>query len=171
MKKEAYRFDFEVYETIDELSEKDAFLLSEAQKTTSDAYAPYSKFHVGAVALLANNQLVKGSNQENASYPVGLCAERVLLSAASSQYPNIPVQTIAISYHNHHGQSNTPITPCGICRQSLLEYESRLNHPIRLILGGMKGKIFIIEKAGSLLPMSFTGDDLTGENKAGYSDI
>lgn len=153
-------FEIEVYESIDQLTKEDAWLLNEAKNVTQIAYAPYSHFQVGAMALLTNGKTVAGSNQENASYPVGLCAERVLLSAASSLYPGVPVESIAISYHNDNGKSDRPITPCGICRQTLVEYETRLQHPIRLILGGMEGKIFIIPKVGMLLPLSFSGDDM-----------
>lgn len=160
MDQQTFSFEFEVYDSIDQLSKEDAFLLNEAKKVTQTAYAPYSLFQVGALALLANGKTVAGSNQENASYPVGICAERVLLSAASSLYPGVPVQTIAISYHNDNGTSNRPISPCGICRQSLAEYESRFNQPIRLILGGMEGKVYIIPNAGILLPLSFSGDDM-----------
>ena len=160
MNKQAYQFNYEVYDSIDDLKEEDAMLLSKAREVTNDAYAPYSNFHVGAIARLENGQTVTGSNQENASFPVGLCAERVLLSASSSLFPNIPISTIAISYHNINGQSNHPISPCGVCRQSLLEYETRVNHPIRLILGGMEGKVYIIEQAGMLLPLSFTANDM-----------
>ena len=112
------------------------------------------------MARLENGEIVTGSNQENASFPVGLCAERVLLAAASSIYPKVPIETIAISYHNDNGKSDHPISPCGICRQSLLEYESRVNHPIRLILGGMEGKVYVIDNAAMLLPLSFTSEDL-----------
>ena len=141
MDHQQFSFEFEVYDSIDQLSKEDALLLSEAKKVTKNAYAPYSHFQVGALASLTNGKTVAGSNQENASYPVGLCAERVLLSAASSLYPGVPIETIAISYHNDNGNSNRPISPCGICRQSLAEYESRFQHPIRLILGGLEGKI------------------------------
>jgi len=153
-------FEYEVYDSIEELSKQDAVLLNEAKKTTQSAYAPYSHFQVGAIAQLANGKTVAGTNQENASYPVGICAERVLLSAASSLYPGVPIHAIAISYHNDHGASNRPISPCGICRQSLAEYESRFGQPIRLILGGMDGKVFIIPKAGMLLPLQFSGEDM-----------
>lgn len=155
-----YSFGFEVYQSIDELSKEDAQLLREAQNTTKIAYAPYSNFHVGAMAMLANGKKVAGSNQENASYPVGLCAERVLLSAASSVYPGVPIETIAISYQSDNVKSDRPISPCGVCRQSLVEYESRFQQPIRLILGGKEGKIFIIPKAGMLLPFGFSGEDM-----------
>ena len=160
MNKQAYQFNYEVYDSIDDLNKEDAMLLSRAREVTENAYAPYSQFHVGAIAMLDNGETVTGSNQENASYPVGLCAERVLLSASSSLFPKVPIKTIAISYHNINGESNHPISPCGICRQSLLEYESRVNHPIRLILGGMEGKVYIIERAGMLLPLSFTAEDM-----------
>jgi cytidine deaminase len=159
MKKD-YSFSLDIYNGVDELSEEDALLLSKAREITANAYAPYSKFQVGAIARMANGQLISGTNQENASYPIGICAERVLLSAASSVYPNIPIETIAISYDNLHGESDRPVAPCGICRQSLHEYEERMNHPIRLILGGKKGKIYIIEEAGQLLPLAFTKDEL-----------
>ena len=160
MKKQAYNFEFEVYDSMESLSEKDAWLLNEARKVTQHAYAPYSHFQVGAIASLANGEIVTGSNQENASFPIGLCAERVLLATAASLYPNVVIETIAISYHNDNGESDHPISPCGICRQSLLEYESRVNHPIRLILGGMEGKVYVIDKAAMLLPSSFTAEDL-----------
>ncbi len=160
MNHEQYSFKFEVYDSIEQLSAADAWLLNEAREVTKLAYAPYSHFKVGAVARLLNGAIVTGSNQENASFPVGLCAERVLLSTVSSLYPQVPVENIAISYHNGNGNSNSPISPCGICRQSLLEYELRVDHPIRLLLGGMEGKVYVIPQAGALLPLSFTGDDM-----------
>jgi cytidine deaminase len=159
MKKD-YSFSLDVYDTVDELDEQDALLLSKAKEATSNAYAPYSKFHVGAVARMANGELISGTNQENASYPIGICAERVLLSAASSVYPNMPIDTIAVSYNNLQGESDHPVAPCGICRQSLYEYEERMNQPIRLILAGKKGKIYIIKQAGQLLPLAFTRNEL-----------
>jgi cytidine deaminase len=160
MNTQEYRFDFEVYDSIKDLTEEDQWLLTEAREVTQHAYAPYSNFQVGAIARMANGELVAGSNQENASFPVGLCAERVLLASASSLFPKIPVNTMAISYHNNNGESNHPISPCGICRQSLVEYESRVSHPIRLILGGMEGKVFILDTASMLLPLSFSSEDL-----------
>lgn len=158
--KKNYSFSVEVFGSIEELQPEDALLLAKAQEITSNAYAPYSQFHVGAVARLQNGELIGGTNQENASYPIGLCAERVLLSTASSVYPNIPIDTIAITYDNTLGDSDHPIAPCGICRQSLQEYEERMSHPIRLILGGKKGKIYVIEEAGQLLPLAFTKKEL-----------
>jgi cytidine deaminase len=158
--KKNYSFSVDVYDSADALPEQDALLLAKAQEATGKAYAPYSEFQVGAVARMENGELLIGTNQENASYPIGICAERVLLSAASSVYPGMAVDTIAISYNNLHGESDHPIAPCGVCRQSLHEYEERTNHPIRLILGGKKGKIYIVEQAGQLLPLAFTKNEL-----------
>ena len=160
MKHQEYKFSFEVYEDIKDLTEEDQWLLNEARKVSQNAHAPYSNFQVGAIARLDNGEMVSGSNQENASYPLGLCAERVLLASAASIFPKIPIKTIAITYNNMNGESNHPISPCGICRQTLLEYESMLNHPIRLILGGMEGKVYVIGRAAMLLPLSFTAEDL-----------
>jgi len=151
---------FEVYESLAQLNESDASLLKAAYGATDIAYAPYSNFKVGAAALLSNGEKLVGSNQENASYPVGLCAERVLLSTASSVYPGVAIETMAISYRNQSGASNKPISPCGICRQTLVEYETLLNHPIRLILGGMEGKVYVLSSAELLLPLRFSGKDL-----------
>lgn len=158
--KKNYSFAVEVFDSAEELPNEDALLLEKAKEVTARAYAPYSEFRVGAVAKMSNGEFLTGTNQENASYPIGICAERVLLSAASSIYPDVPIDTIAISYNNSHGESDHPIAPCGICRQSLHEYEERMTHPIRLILGGLKGKIYVIEQAGQLLPLAFTKNEL-----------
>ncbi len=160
MQQEQTGFSYEVYESIKQLTTPDAALLLMAQAVTKNAYAPYSHFNVGAAAVLKNGVFIKGSNQENASYPVGICAERVLLSSISSQYPGVEIETIAISYHNENGESSRPISPCGICRQTLAEYEERLQHPIRLILGGLSGKVIIIPEASMLLPLGFNSEDL-----------
>ena len=160
MKKEEYQFEFEVFDSAEELSGPDSWLVNEARGVTEAAYAPYSNFNVGAVAKMANGEIVAGTNQENASYPVGLCAERVLLSSAATLYPNIAIDTIAISYNNNNGDSDHPISPCGICRQSLSEYEERTKQPIRLILSGMEGKVYVIKKSSHLLPLSFGSEDL-----------
>lgn len=162
MKTEQLSFNISVYESIDALSEVDHFLLSEARKVTSEAYAPYSEFQVGAFALLINGKNVSGTNQENASYPAGICAERTLMSAASVLYPGVGIDTIAISYHNLKGISNKPISPCGICRQSFIEFQMRTAHPIRIILSGMSGAVQIINNASDLLPLVFTADDMNG---------
>ena len=136
------------------------WLLNEARQVTENAYAPYSNFQVGAVARLTNGEVVSGSNQENASFPAGLCAERVLLASASSQFPRIPIQTMAVSYKSEHVKSDHPISPCGICRQTLQEYEGRVDQPVQLILGGMTGPVYVIDSASRLLPLAFTSEEL-----------
>ena len=160
MVKEELKFTVAVYESSDELNEADAFLLSEARSVTQFAYAPYSNFQVGAVARLVNGETVSGTNQENASYPAGICAERSLLAAAAANHPGIAIETMAVTYNNLKGDSATPVSPCGICRQTISEFQNRYQKPIRLILSGMKGKVQVIENAGNLLPLAFTSEDL-----------
>ena len=160
MRQKKFEFSFEVYSGIDELNAEDRQLLSEARNVTDKAYAPYSNFHVGAAAKLGNGKIVTGTNQENASYPVGICAERVLLSAISSLYLGIPVETMAVSYQSKKMKSDHPISPCGMCRQALQEFEGRTGKPIRLILAGMEGEIYIIDSASQLLPLAFSSEEL-----------
>ena len=160
MNKTNYSFSFEVYNSIDDLNKEDAWLLQHAKEVSRAAYAPYSHFQVGAAARLLNGEIVKGTNQENAAYPVGICAERVLLSAAATLHPNVPIESIAVSYRSNEVKSDHPITPCGICRQSLVEFESRVKKPIRLILAGMKGKVAILDSASFLLPLNFGGEEI-----------
>lgn len=160
MKKEEVRFGYDVYESITDLPEADKSLLESAREVTAKAYAPYSNFQVGAVAKLKTGETVAGTNQENASYPVGICAERALLASASMLHTNTPINTMAIAYHNLNGESSHPVSPCGMCRQYIAEYETRMKQPIRLILSGMDGRVFVIESASQLLPLSFGGEDL-----------
>ena len=156
-------FYIEEVESLEILNESDRNLVLKARETTVSAYAPYSGFKVAAAGRLKDGTIVTGTNQENASYPVCICAERTLLSAISSLYSNISIDTIAITYNNPGGDSSTPIAPCGICRQTLLEYEIRNQSPIRILLTGYTGKVIVIEKASSLLPLSFSADDMKRE--------
>ncbi len=160
MEENKFEFNYKVFTSIDELPQDQQQLLKEAREVTSQAYAPYSNFQVGAVAKLTNGELVKGSNQENASFPVGLCAERVLLASISSIHPKTPAEAIAISYKSDQHTSDHPISPCGICRQALQEFEMRTNHPVQLILGGMSGPVYVIDSASRLLPLAFTSEEL-----------
>lgn len=160
MKEKQFKFEYEVYNDSSELNKQDADLLARARTVTKNAYAPYSNFYVGAAARLENNEIISGTNQENASYPVGICAERVLLGNAATLHPGIPIDTMAISYDSKEVKSDHPISPCGMCRQSLLEYETRTDKPIRLILSGQEGKIYIIKTVKFLLPFAFTSDEL-----------
>ncbi len=163
MKKEEIKFEYKIYDDSSELSSDDAKLLQAARDVTSKAYAPYSNFFVGAVALLNNGATVSGTNQENAAYPVGICAERVLLGVASMLHTDVPIETLAVSYLNNQGESDKPISPCGMCRQALCEYETRTSHPIRIILSGATGKVFVLETVSQLLPFSFGSKDLAGK--------
>ncbi len=160
MKESKIEISYKVYEDINELPKEDAWLLNEAREVTKQAYAPYSNFYVGAAAKLVNGEIVVGTNQENASYPVGLCAERTLLASASALYPGIAIETMAVSYQSDNGNSNQPIAPCGMCRQYLQEYELRVGKPIKLILAGFEGKVYVVEKASYLLPLGFTSESM-----------
>ena len=147
------------YSSEKELSEKDQELISRAREALKKAYAPYSKFNVGACVLLANGEMFSGNNQENAAYPSGLCAERVALFYANSVFPDVPDETIAICASNENGYVPTPVPPCGSCRQVLLESEIRFNHSIKVILIG-SAIIQVIEGIQQLLPLNFQKDNL-----------
>jgi cytidine deaminase len=148
--------EFEVYNSAEDLSKKDAELLLEAQKMVKSAYAPYSEFHVGAAVLLENGKIVTGNNQENAAYPSSLCAERVAVFYAGAQYPNVPIKAIAISVKSKNVVIKVPLSPCGGCRQVIAEYENKFEKPIRVIMSGEKGQIYIAKSIESLLPLMFT---------------
>ena len=162
MNKEKIEVNYEVYDDPGELTDDDRELLMAAREVTQEAYAPYSKFYVGAAARIEGGEVVTGTNQENASFPVGICAERSLLSTAATLFPNKPIETIAISYSNKNPDtaSDRPISPCGMCRQALQEYEVRGKKPMRVILSGQSGQIFVLEKISSLLPFAFTPNEL-----------
>jgi cytidine deaminase len=160
LKKHELKTVFIEYDAVEELSADDKKLVIMAKKAAETAYAPYSDFHVGAAVLLENGVCIKGNNQENAAYPSGLCAERVAVFAASSQYPGIAIKAIAITAKSKNITVRDPVTPCGSCRQVLVEYEHLQKKPIRIILSGEKGKVFIIDKVEDILPLSFKADKL-----------
>ena len=160
MQQKELRLLFEEYSSAQELAAGDAALLAAARDTTVHAYAPYSHFRVGAAARLVNGATVTGTNQENASYPAGICAERTLLSVAATQYPGVAIETLAISYDNEYGASDRPIAPCGICRQSLQEFEQRTGSAMRIVLAGQTGKVVVLNQSGILLPFAFSADEL-----------
>ena len=147
------------YDTLIELPESDQKLVFAAREAANNAYAPYSKFHVGAAVLLENGDIIRGNNQENADLTDGICAERVALFYANANFPNVSVKAMAVTAKNQKGLINGPAQPCGSCRQVLVETESKLNHPIRLILDGAK-KIMVVEGADNLLPFAFKPDAL-----------
>jgi len=142
------------YESEYELEPVDQKLVHQAKLSTDNAYAPYSNFKVGAAVLLENGKMIHGNNQENAAYPSGLCAERVALFFANSNFPEIKVRRIAIAAKNGEDFTKLPITPCGSCRQVILETQNRFELPIKIILYGTD-KVQIIEDASTLLPISF----------------
>lgn len=151
---------FEEFEDISFLNNADQELVLKARETTANAYAPYSGFKVAAAARMKDGSVFLGTNQENASYPVGICAERTLLAYVGTLFTDAAIDTMAISYFNTEGNSNEPVTPCGMCRQALLEYENRTKSSIRLILTGTTGKVIVMEKASYLLPLSFSAEHM-----------
>jgi cytidine deaminase len=161
MKEEKFEFTYRVYPGAEDLPEDLRTLMTEAREVTEQAYAPYSRFKVGAIARMGNGEKVAGTNQENASFPLGLCAERVLLAAAASIFPKEPIDTIAISYRSDVVTSDHPVSPCGLCRQALQEFEMRGGQPIQLLLGGIEGPVYLIDAASKLLPLAFTSSELT----------
>lgn len=160
MEEKEVRICYQVYKSIDELNLQDKQLLEHAIKASKSAYAPYSEFNVGAAILLENEKIVIGNNQENAAYPSGLCAERVAMFAASSQNPDLIMKTIAITAFSKNFEVDFPVPPCGSCRQVMAEYENKQKTPLRIILMGQSGQVYIISKIADLMPFMFNGDDL-----------
>lgn len=154
------RVSFDSYESRAELEPMDKELLESATAALKNAYAPYSKFKVGAAVRLENGVIVNGTNQENAAYPSGLCAERVAMFYASSQYPSQRIVAIAVTVISEKRIIEKPVSPCGACRQSMLEYEMKFEHPIRVIMSGEKGKVILSPSVVNLLPLAFNGSDL-----------
>lgn len=139
---------------LSELSPEEQELVKKAMAATDNSYANYSHFHVGAACLLADGKIVIGANQENAAFPSGLCAERSAIFAAQSNYPEQPITTLAIAARNEHGFLKSPISPCGACRQVILEIEDRYKQPVRILLYGEDGT-YCFHSVKDLLPFSF----------------
>ena len=138
----------------DELNEADRALVTTAKEATARSYVPYSHFSVGAAALLGDGTVVSGTNQENAAYPSGLCAERVTLFFANANYPDIPVKMLALAAQTGGSYTDGQVAPCGACRQVILETENRFNQPIRILMYG-KDDIYIVDSIKALLPLHF----------------
>lgn len=143
----------EVY-SYNELSEKDKNLVEYAKKATETAYAPYSKFNVGAAVLLENDEIISGSNQENAAFPSGTCAERTTIYYAGARFPGVRFCKLAIAAFTDGDFIEEPISPCGACRQAILEYEKLGGQPIEILLAG-RNKVYKLQGIRSLLPLSF----------------
>ena len=129
-------------------------LIDAAKEAVKRAYVPYSHFQVGAAVLLANQEIITGNNQENVAFPSGLCAERTTLFYANSRFPDTAVDTIAVAAYTHGDFTDDPVTPCGACRQVILEAQNRYKHPVRIMLYGKKA-IYVIEQITDLLPLAF----------------
>ncbi|MES2559739.1 MAG: cytidine deaminase [Bacteroidota bacterium] len=149
------------YSSANELSAEDQELLKDAKEAVSTSYAPYSKFHVGCALILENGVVIKGSNQENIAYPSGLCAERVAIFHAGAAYPDVPVKAMAITVKAEGYVVDKPITSCGACLQSMSEFEFKFKKPIRIILQGETGNIWMAEGLRTFMPYMFWVDELT----------
>jgi len=134
--------------------------MNKAQQAREKAYAPYSRFKVGAALQLSTGKIVTGSNQENAAFPSGLCAERVAVFHAGSEYPDVPIVAMALTVKSFHKEITSPTPPCGACRQSLAEYETRQESPIALYFMGETGKVVKAASVNDLLPLIFDGSFL-----------
>ncbi|MEO8762117.1 MAG: cytidine deaminase [Bacteroidia bacterium] len=148
-----YVISVDVFESANQLPPEEFILIQEATKAMRNAYAPYSKFSVGTAILLENGKIITGNNQENAAYPSGMCAERVAIFYAGSQYPDVAVKTIAVICDV---EADQPLTPCGACRQAIAEYEQHHNKKIRLIMATTTGKVFCANSIETLLPFMFS---------------
>ena len=155
MRKEQFVSAYEVYDNLEELNAQDAELLQYAHKAAQNAYAPYSRFHVGAAVRLANGVVVSGNNIENAAYPSGLCAERVTLFSAQAQYPDVAVEAIAVTAHSEKTLVNEPIAPCGACRQVMVEVEKNSQRKLRILCQGETGSVMAFDGIETLMPFIF----------------
>ena len=155
MENKKVEIQYIVYQNHDELSYIDKNLVLEARLASEKAYAPYSRFRVGAAILLSNNQIITANNQENVSYPEGLCAERNALFYASANFPNEKIISIAVAGNSILKTTDIPISPCGGCRQVMAEYERKQNHKIKVLMTGIKGEIMVVNGIENLLPLGF----------------
>ena len=155
MKKIEINTSFIAFQSVEELPQDVQQLMQQAVEVRKNAYAPYSKFRVGAALLLDNGKIVLGSNQENAAYPSGLCAERVAIFHSNAIYPDARIVKMAISAASDTNKTTTPIPPCGGCRQSISEYEFKQNVPIEIYFMGESGEIYKSDSIKNLLPLTF----------------
>jgi cytidine deaminase len=146
---------FEVFETVSSLPSEIQSLMNQAIEIRKNAYAPYSRFRVGAAILLDNGKIVLGSNQENAAYPSGLCAERVAIFQAGAVYPSAKIVKFAITAASDTNPTLSPIPPCGSCRQSIAEYEFKQDSPIEIYFMGESGEVYKSNSINNLLPLTF----------------
>ena len=162
-KKLTHSIELSVYSSVDELNPDDRELMLRAKEVSKTAYAHYSQFYVGAAIRLDSNEIVEGSNQENMAYPSGMCAERVAIYYANSHHSEQKIQTIAVTAFAKKFEVNHPVSPCGACRQSMAEYELKQKQPIRLIMTGESGEVYIAESIETVLPFMFNEIELKKE--------
>jgi cytidine deaminase len=155
MKKISVTSTFTLFDSVNELPDAVFSLMEQAIEIRKKAYAPYSNFKVGVAVLLDNNKIVLGSNQENAAYPSGLCAERVAIFSAGALYPDAKIIKMAITATADHNPTLTPIPPCGACRQSISEYEIKQEQPIEIYFMGESGNVYKSDSLKNLLPLMF----------------
>ena len=148
------KISYSEYSSVDELIPEDRELAMEAIAAMNNAYAPYSHFHVGAAVRMSNGQIVRGSNQENAAFPSGLCAERTAMFAASARYPDKDMRSIAIAGGVHGRLAAAPATPCGACRQVMAQYQTKAGRPVSVIMIGA-GRVWKFDKVDDILPLIF----------------
>lgn len=148
------------YNSVDELTNEEKELLEAARKACLSSYSPYSNFQVGAAIRLSSGKIIIGSNQENAAYPSGLCAERVALFHVGSNFPNHHILQIAVAAKRAEEETYLPVTPCGGCRQVMLEYENKQKSPIEVIMRSDKNNWIKTKSAKVLLPFSFDRNSL-----------
>ena len=144
---------------MDELNEEERRLVETAIAATNNSYAKYSHFHVGAALLMSDGSVIIGANQENAVFPVGLCAERTAIFAAQAQHPELSMKMLAIAARNKEGLVRMPVSPCGSCRQVILEMEERYQQPIRILLYGTEG-VYAVRSVRDLLPLCFMDESM-----------
>lgn len=144
---------------LEELSNDEQQLVRKAMQATDNSYSPYSKFRVGAALRLADGTEIIGANQENAAFPVTLCAERTAIFAAQAQYPAQPIVALAVAARNENGFTEDPVTPCGSCRQVILEIEQRYNQSVKIYLYGTRG-VYVINTVRNLLPLCFVEESM-----------
>ena len=151
------KINFEVIPSYEQLNDIEKTLFDKAKTIREQAYAPYSNFFVGCALLLENGEIITGSNQENAAYPSGLCAERTTIFWTSANYPNVKIKKIFVIGGPKDGLSSIPIPPCGGCRQSILEYETKQKEKIEIYFASPNGEIIKTKSIRDLLPFSFDG--------------
>jgi len=160
MKNLDFSISYRLYESVHELSDADRSIIQLALEASDKAYAPYSQFYVGCAIQLENGEVIIGNNQENVAYPSGICAERVAIFAASAQYPGVAATTMAITAHSIIMDPNTPISPCGACRQVIAEYETQFKKPIRILLLNPNGEVMEAQSIEVFLPFMFRAEGL-----------